>query len=80
MFKGKIIDGQWEQFEEVIRKAIGTDFIWKVRPRDTEATRLAVMESIERMLREQNGIFPEKGDMFIEPEKRMLAPSDEETS
>ncbi len=32
--------------------------------------RQAIMESVERSLREHNGSFPEEGDMFIEPEKR----------
>jgi hypothetical protein len=80
MFKGKIIDCPWEQFEEIIREAIGSDFIWKVRPRDTEANRQAVMESIERMLREKNGSFPEKGDMFIEQEKAKSSAPEGETS
>ena len=80
MSKAKILDCPWEQFEEIIRKAIGTDFIWKVRPRDTGSNRKAVMESIERMLREHNGIFPEKGDMFIEPEKRETAHTGGETT
>ncbi len=65
----KIRDCTWEQFEEIIRKAIGSDFVWKIRPGDTEATRQVIMESIERMLREHNGSFPEGGDMFIEPAK-----------
>lgn len=46
MFRGKILDRPWDQFEEIIREAIGSDSIWKVRPRDTEANRQAVMESI----------------------------------
>jgi len=80
MSKAKILDCPWEQFEEIIRKAIGTDFIWKVRPRDTGSNRKAVMESIERMLREHNGIFPEKGDMLIETEKRETAHTRGETA
>ncbi|MCP4665838.1 MAG: hypothetical protein GY849_05690 [Deltaproteobacteria bacterium] len=69
MFKKKILDCSWEQFEEIIRKAIGSDFVWKIRPGDTEANRQAIMESIERMLGEHNGSFPEQGDMFIELKK-----------
>ena len=69
MFEEKILDYSWEQFEEIIRKAIGTNFIWKIRPRDTEANRQAVTESIERTLAEHSGSFPGKGNMFIEPEK-----------
>jgi hypothetical protein len=69
MFKEKILDYSWEQFEEIIRKAIGFDFTWKIRPQDTEANRQAVMESIERMLEEHSGSFPDEGDTFIEPEE-----------
>jgi len=69
MLTEKIRGCTWEQFEEIIRKAIGSDFIWNIRSGDTEANRLAVMESVERMLREHNGSFPEGGDMFIEPVK-----------
>ena len=55
MLKENILDCSWEQFEELIKEAIGSDFIWKIRPRDTEANRQAAMESIERMLGEHNG-------------------------
>ena len=80
MFKKKMLDCPWEQFEEIIRNAIGSDFIWKIRPGDTEANRQAVMESIERTLKAHNGSFPEKGDMFIEPEKRESPSPESETS
>ncbi len=73
MFEEKILDYSWEQFDGIIRKAIGTNFIWKIRPRDTETNRQAVMESIERTLGEHNGSFPGEGNTFIEPEKRKLA-------
>jgi hypothetical protein len=79
MFKQKILDYSWEQFEEIIRKAIGSDFIWKIRPRDTEANRQAVMESIERMLEEHSGRFPDEGDTFIEPERTKTISSKVET-
>ena len=69
MLKENVLDCSWEQFEELIKRAIGSDFIWKIRPRDTEANRQAVVESIERMLGEHNGDFPDEGNMFIEPEK-----------
>jgi len=69
MFKKKILDCSWEQFEQIIRKAIGSDFVWKIRPGYTEANRQTVMESVERILGEHNGGFPEQGDMFIEPKK-----------
>ena len=47
--------------------------------RDTESNRQAVMESIERTLREHNGSFPEEGDIFIEPQKRKPAFPEGET-
>ena len=68
MINKKILNCPWEQFEDEIRKKIGPGFIWKIRPGDTDANRQAVMESIERILKEHNGSFPEKGDMFIQPE------------
>ena len=37
MLKENVLDCSWEQFEELIKRAIGSDFIWKIRPRDTEA-------------------------------------------
>lgn len=80
MLKKNMFDCPWEQFEEIIREAIGTGFIWKIRPGDTEANRQAVMGSIERLLREHNGRFPKEGDMFIEPEKRKSASPDGEIS
>ena len=69
MLKENILDCSWDQFEELIKEAIGSNFIWKIRPRDTEANRQAVVESIERMLGEDNGSFPDEGNIFIEPEK-----------
>ena len=70
MLKKQILDKKKEKFEEIIRETIGSDFVWKLRPRDTGDNRQAIMESVERMLQEHDGRFPEKGDMFIEPEKR----------
>ncbi len=49
MSKGKIFDCSWEEFEEMIRKAVSSDFTWKIRPRDTEANRQAVMESVDNI-------------------------------
>jgi hypothetical protein len=80
MFNEKILDCPWEQFEEMIKKAIGSDFIWKIRPRDSEDNRQMVMESVKRMLREHNGRFPEEGDMFIEPSERKPVSPESEAS
>lgn len=32
MLKKNILDCPWEQFEEIIREAIGTGLIWKILP------------------------------------------------
>ncbi len=69
MLEGKILDCSWKEFEELIKDAIGSDFLWKIRPRDTQVNRQAVMESIERMVGKNNGSFPDVGNIFIEPEK-----------
>ena len=61
MLKENVLDCSWEQFEELIKRAIGSDFIWKIRPRDTEANRQAVVESIERMLGSTMVIFRTRG-------------------
>jgi hypothetical protein len=53
----------------MILEKIGSGFTWKIRPRDTEENRKAVMESILSIMIESNGTFPEKGNAFIEPEK-----------
>jgi hypothetical protein len=45
---------------------VGGDFIWKIRPLDIKANRQAVMESILRTIKENDGKFPPKGDTFIE--------------
>ena len=63
MLKENVLDCSWEQFEELIKEAIGSDFIWKIRPRDTEANRQAVVESIERMVGEHKTSFPARRDI-----------------
>ena len=74
MAEGKILDCSWTEFEELIKEAIGSDFLWKIRPRDTQVNRQTVMESIERMVGNNNGSFPDGGNIFIEPEKRKAGP------
>jgi len=59
--------------------SLAPDFIWEIHPGDTDANRQAVMESIERAMREHNDRFPEKGDMFIDPEKSKQGSSGGET-
>jgi hypothetical protein len=79
MLEGKILDCSWKEFEELIKEAIGSDFLWKIRPRDTQLNRQAVMESIERMVGKNNGSFPDGGNIFIEPEKTKAGPRQGET-
>lgn len=74
MLEGKILDCSWKEFEDLIKEAIGSDFLWKIRPRDTQMNRQAVMESIEKMAGINNGSFPEGGDIFIEPDKTKAGP------
>jgi hypothetical protein len=56
----------WEEFVTWIQKKIEGDFSWKIRPIDTIKSREVVVESIERAMKNNNGVFPEAGDMFIE--------------
>ncbi len=62
----EILSGGWEKFETWIREQVGGNFVWKIRPLDIKANRQAVMESILRTIKENDGIFPPKGDTFIE--------------
>ena len=62
----EVLSGTWKEFETWIREQVGSSFVWKIRPLDTKANRQAVMESILRTIKENNGTFPPKGDAFIE--------------
>jgi hypothetical protein len=62
----EVLSGTWKEFETWIREQVGSDFIWKIRPLDIKANRQAVMESILRTIKENNGTFPPKGNTFIE--------------
>jgi|GEM_PF-5756288 len=79
MLKENILTCLWEQFEDIIRKAIGSDFIWEIRPGETEANRQAIMESSERMLGKHNGSLQDEVDTFIEPDKTKPVSSKVET-
>ncbi len=61
-----VLSGDWKKFEDWIREKIGSDFVWKIRPFDKESNRQAVMESIIRAIKENDGKFPPKGNAFIE--------------
>ena len=62
----EILSGDWGKFETWIREQVGGGFVWKIRPLDIKANRQAVMESIMRKIKENDGKFPPKGDAFIE--------------
>jgi hypothetical protein len=62
----EVLSGTWREFETWIREQVGSSFVWKIRPLDIKANRQAVMESILRTIKENNGTFPPKGDAFIE--------------
>jgi hypothetical protein len=67
-----IFSCSWDEFENWIKQQIDGNFAWKLRPIDSRDNREAVAESILMAIRNNNGTFPEKGDMFIEklsPEK-----------
>ncbi len=56
----------WNEFEELIREKIDGDFSWKIRPFDSKDNRKAVIESIEKAIGNNNGIFPDTDGMYLE--------------
>ena len=61
------LTGTWEEFETWIRATIGSDFGWKIRPRDTRANREMIADLIRSAMLRNNAVFPQN-DAFIEPE------------
>ena len=61
-----LLSCNWDEFEAWIRKQVGGNFSWKIRPMDTEKTRTIIIDSIKVAIRNHDGVFPEEGDMFIE--------------
>jgi hypothetical protein len=59
------LQGSWRDFEEWIRREIGSNFRWKVRPMDTPYKRRMVAELILDVRRRNKGVFPPR-DAFIE--------------
>jgi len=59
------LKGSWLDFEAWIRREIGSEFRWKVRPMDTPSKRSLVAELILDSQRRNKGVFP-KNDAFIE--------------
>jgi len=60
------LEGSWLDFEAWIRREIGSEFRWKVRPMDSPSKRRLVAELIMDTQRRNKGVFPEN-DAFIEP-------------
>ena len=60
------LKGSWLEFEDWIRKEIGSQFRWKVRPMDTPSKRRLVADWILDTQRRNKGVIP-RNDPFIEP-------------
>ncbi len=59
------LNSSWEEFEVWIRRTIGSDFRWKVRPLDNPSNRKMIAGLVQDALKRNNGVFP-KNDAFIE--------------
>lgn len=59
------LKGSWIDFEAWIRREIGFEFRWKVRPMDSPSKRRLVADLILDTQRRNKGVFPEN-DVFIE--------------
>ncbi len=66
MVDKKIFSCSWDEFEDWIRQQIDGSFSWKIHPIDSKDNRKAVAESILMTIKQNNGTFPPKGNMFIE--------------
>jgi hypothetical protein len=71
--KGKeldeVLNGPWERFEEWIRKTIGGNFTWSLRPFDSPENRQMVMDAIVDEIKRKGGTFPKKGPWVERLEK-----------
>ncbi len=59
------LDGSWENFEQWIRNTIGSDFRWHIRTMDNRASRKMLAELVQKNIKENNGVFPQKNS-YIE--------------
>ncbi len=59
------LSGSWEIFEQWIRNTIGSDFRWRIRTMDNYASRQMLAELVQKNIKENNGVFPEKNS-YIE--------------
>ncbi len=64
----KHLKGTWEDFEAWIRKTIGSDFCWRVRPEDSRTNREMIAYLILGEIKRNEGVFP-GSNVFIESEK-----------
>jgi hypothetical protein len=61
----KYLDGTWQEFEDWIRDAIGSDFHWHIRLQDTRLNREMIADLTLGIIKQNHGVFPQK-DPFIE--------------
>ncbi|MBW1814902.1 MAG: hypothetical protein JRJ39_14900 [Deltaproteobacteria bacterium] len=66
MGANNIFSCTWNDFEALIREKIDGNFYWNVRPFDSKDNREAVIESIEKAIRNNSGIFPDTDGMYLE--------------
>jgi len=60
------LSGTWEEFEAWIRRTIGSNFRWRVRPLDNLSNRKMIADLIRDAMNRNNSVFP-TNDTFIEP-------------
>ncbi len=61
----KHLDATWQELQTWIKDAIGSDFRWRIRPRDTHSNRRMIVSLILNGIRRNNGVFPDR-EAFIE--------------
>ena len=61
----ELVTGTREEFDAWIRNTIGSDFRWRVRPRDTPSNREMIASLVLDELKRNDGIFPQS-NVFIE--------------
>jgi hypothetical protein len=66
MIDDSVFSCSWDEFEKWIRKQIDGEFSWNIWPIDIKGNRQAIAESILKAIKDNNGSFPAKGDLFIE--------------
>lgn len=59
------LEGTWQDLEAWIRETIGSDFRWRIRPRDTRPNRRMLTNLILNDIKRNGGVFPES-NAFIE--------------